>query len=203
MHPRIPLFLAIGAAASGLGGCAGLGAGAVAGIGVFAAQERTIGEGFDDATASATIKSQLMRADAHGFSRVDVEVAAGQALLTGVAPTPEHRAEAERIARAQRQVDRVANEIVIGPPVGLWRSARDEMISASVRAKLLGSKEARALDINVETHDGIVYLMGVVRTEAEVRRTAEMASEVGGVKRVISFVEARGEHLASVAAIGP
>lgn len=184
-------FLLAGSAMLLAPGCAGVGLSAAAGVGVFAVQERTIGEGIDDAAASAAIKARLMRADARGFSRVDVEVAAGQVLLTGVAPTEEHKTVAEQVAREQPQVSAVANEILVGPPAGLFRSARDEWISAEVRTRLLADDQTRALDVNVETHEGVVYLMGVVRTAEEVRATAEIASRVAGVRRVISFVMAR------------
>lgn len=196
-------FLAVGAAALLAPGCASVGLGAAAGVGVFAAQERTVGEGIDDATASAAIKGQLMRADPRGFANVDVEVAAGQALLTGAAPTEEHKAAAEQIARAQRQINAVANEIVVGPPGGLLRSARDEWISAEVRARLLADDGTRALDVNVETHDGVVYLMGIVRTPDEVRGAAELASRVAGVRRVVSFMTTRTAPTTTLAAGAP
>jgi osmotically-inducible protein OsmY len=46
----------------------------------------------------------------------------------------------------------------------------------------------RAINVNIETYHGSVYLMGLARTDAELRRAAEIASYVPGVQRVVSFM---------------
>ena len=45
----------------------------------------------DDAGASQQVKMRLLAADAAAFQEVDVEVANGSLLLSGSAPTDEHR----------------------------------------------------------------------------------------------------------------
>ena len=171
-----------------LGGCAAATVGAVAGVGLYAVQDRTIGEGIDDAAASQEIKTRLIAADASAFAEVDVEVAGRAVLLSGAAPTEEHRRAAETIAYGVRSVDRVYNEISIGPRSGIVRSAEDEFITAQVRARLIASSHVRALNVNIETYHGVVYLMGTARSQAELRRAAEIASYVSGVERVVSFM---------------
>ena len=166
-------------------GCITATAGAAAGVGLFALQERTIGEGIDDAAASQEVKARLMAADRAGFMEVDVEVAGGSLLLSGVAPTQEHRQTAEMIARNVRSVDTVYNEIFVGPRSGFVRSAQDELITAQIRTRLAASSSVRAINVNIETFHGNVYLMGTARTEEELRRAAEIASVVGGVRRVV------------------
>jgi hypothetical protein len=49
----------------------------------------------------------------------------------------------------------------------------------------------RAINVNIETFHGNVYLMGTARNEHELRRAAEIASVVGGVRRVVSFMQVR------------
>lgn len=187
-------FLAVLAAASLVSGCATAAVGAAASVGVYALQDRTIGEGIDDAAASQQVKMRLLAADAAAFQEVDVEVANGSLLLSGSAPTDEHRQMAETVARSVGAVDQVYNEIFVGQPSGFVRSAQDELITAQIRARLTASPAVRAINVNIETFHGNVYLLGTARTEQELRRAAEIASVVGGVRRVVSFMRVRAEH---------
>ncbi|MGD9968487.1 MAG: BON domain-containing protein [Hyphomonadaceae bacterium] len=188
---RIFAILTVFAAAAAMSGCATAALGAAASVGVYAAQDRTIGEGIDDAAASQQVKVRLLAADRIAFQEVDVEVANGNLLLSGTAPTEEHRQAAETIARSVRTIDNVYNEIFVGQPSSFLVSAQDELITAQIRARLTASPDVRAINVNIETFHGNVYLMGTARTELELRRAAEIASVVGGVRRVVSFMQVR------------
>lgn len=189
---RAPLTtLAALAACAAASGCVTAAVGAAASVGVFAMQDRTIGEGIDDASASQQVKLRLIGADRAAFSEVDVEVANGDLLLSGAVPTMEHRQAAETIARGVMTVRAVYNELIVGPHSSFVRNAGDQAITAQIRARLAASSEVRAININIETFQGNVYLMGLARTDAELRRAAEIASRVRGVHRVVSFMQVR------------
>lgn len=189
---RKPVFtIAALAACAASSGCVTAAVGAAAEVGVFALQDRTIGQGIDDASAWQQVKTRLMAADRVAFSGVDVEVAGGNLLLSGAAPTAEHRQAAETIARGVPMLGNIYNEIVIGPRSSFARSAQDEFITAQVRARLTASPAVRAINVNIETFRGNVYLMGTARSEQELQRAAEIASVVGGVQRVVSFMQVR------------
>lgn len=179
------------AACAGASGCMTAALGTAASVGVYAAQDRTIGEGIDDASASNQVKMRLMAADRAAFQEVDVEVAGGNLLLSGVAPTPEHRQAAETIARGVPSIHNVYNEVFVGPPSSFARNAQDEFITAQIRTRLAASPAVRAINVNIETFNGNVYLMGTARSDHELRRAAEIASVVGGVQRVVSFMQVR------------
>ena len=184
-------ILAVFTASAAASGCVTAAVGAAANVGVYAMQDRTIGEGIDDATASSQVKMRLMAADSAAFQEVDVEVANRNLLLSGTTPTAEHRQMAETIARSARIIDNVYNEIVVGQPSSFARSAQDEWITAQIRTRLTASPQVRAINVNIETFHGNVYLMGTARTDQELRRAAEIASVVGGVRRVVSFMQVR------------
>jgi osmotically-inducible protein OsmY len=193
-------ILAVCAAAASVGGCVTAAVGAAASVGVYAIQDRSIGEGIDDAAASQQVKMRLLAADSAAFQEVDVEVANGSLLLSGTAPTAEHRQMAETIARSVGTVRQVYNEIFIGEPSGVVRSAQDELITAQIRARLAASPAVRSINVNIETFHGNVYLLGTARTDHELRRAAEIASYVGGVRRVVSFMQLRPARQAHYAA---
>jgi osmotically-inducible protein OsmY len=189
---RTPIAVTVAlAACAASSGCVTAAAGAAASVGVYAVQDRTVGEGIDDAAASQRVKARLLGADSSAFAEVDVEVANGALLLSGVVPTEEHRIAAETIARSVRSLDYVYNELVVGPRSTFVRSAQDEFITAQIRARLTASSSVRAVNVNIETFQGNVYLMGIARSNEELRRAAEIASLVPGVVRVVSFVEVR------------
>lgn len=184
-------ILCVLVASASVSGCMTAAIGTAASVGVYAMQDRTIGEGIDDAAASNQVKMRLMAADGAAFAEVDVEVANGNLLLSGAAPTAEHRQAAETIARSVGTVHNVYNEVFVGPRSGFVRSAQDELITAQIRTRLTASPSVRAINVNIETFHGNVYLMGTARSDHELRRSAEIASIVPGVRRVVSFMQVR------------
>jgi len=187
-HLALALALSCAAAASG---CATLSAGAAAGASMLGVQERTPGQGIDDAAAVAEIKSKFLRTDSHAFADVDVQVSEGRALLSGAATEPAIKSEAERLTWTVRQIRSVANEIEVGPKPKFAQTAKDDVISAQIRARMFSDPTVRAIDVDIQTHNGVVYLTGLVGNEDARRRAAEIASLVKGVTKVVCYLDVR------------
>lgn len=154
-------------------------------------QEKTLGESFDDASSSGQIKSRLLTASPSKYSEVDVEVTGRLALLTGRVTSPEDKIEAERIAWTVRTIDEIANEIEIIDRSSILKNVNDEWITGQVRMRLFGDSKIKSVNYNIETFNGVVYLLGLAMTEDELKRAAEHASTVRGVQRVVSYVKMR------------
>jgi osmotically-inducible protein OsmY len=165
-----------------LAACALISGCMTAGIG-----DRSIGRGLDDAAAASQVRMRLMAADGAGFQDVDVVVANGVMLLTGAAPTQGHKDAAELIARTAG-THTLYNEIIIGPGGTLTTDAEDEVLAARIRARLAAASSVRSYNVEIETYRGAVYLLGAARSDAELRRAAEIASLVPGVTRVVSLM---------------
>ena len=174
-----------------LGGCVVAAVGTAGAVGLTAAQDKSFGEAVDDATLSNQIKAKLLSENSEKFAEVDVEVANGLVLLSGRVNNPEDRVRAEGVAWSAALTQDVANEIKIEPPGGFIANVADEIITGRVRARLIGSSTVKSVNFNVETYDGIVYLMGVARSPKELKQAAEEASVVSGVKQVVSYVRIR------------
>lgn len=172
-----------------LSGCVTAAVGAVGAVGVSAFQDKSFGESLDDATASNELKARLMTSSPSAFNEVDVEVAGRMALLTGRVPTMEDRLEAERIAWNVGLLQNVANEIQVRDKGGVRQNLNDEWITGRVRSRLLGDGEVKSVNVNIETYDGVVYLMGLARSQQELQKIAEHASKVRGVKEVVSYIQ--------------
>ena len=60
-----------------------------------------------------------------------------------------------------------------------------------MRSSLIAARDVKSLNFNIETYDGVVYLMGIARSQSELEEAAERASVVRGVQRVVSYVRVR------------
>ena len=153
--------------------------------------DRTFGESLDDASAATEIKTRLLGAGMSGrFMEVDVAVVDRFVLLSGRVATDEDRKSAERIAWEVGSVDEVANEVVIDS-WDLGRDMNDTWITGQIHTRLIGDDHIKGTNFNVQVYNGVVFLLGVARSEDELRLAAEHASLVGGVQRVISYVKVR------------
>ena len=168
---------------------------AVTTAGVKKGDERNFVRSINDMTAGKAIKARMVRADAPKLGGVDVEVAQGVVLLAGTVPTMEDKIEAERIAWSAPSVGQIGNEIRIKRDKGLVRSTKDGVLQTAVRTRLIADKTVKARNINIETHDGVIYLLGVARSAYELERIATIASTTNGAKEVISYIKIHGDDV--------
>ena len=174
-----------------LSGCVVAAVGAVGAGTVATLQERSIGTAVDDAGAGAEIKAKLISRG--GYGEVNVKVTDHVALLTGRVQTAEMRVTAESVAWSSSRVEEVANELNIEPPGGFRANASDAWITTKARTSLTTSRKVRGLNFNIETYNGVVYLMGVARTQAELEEAARRVSTIKGVNQVVSYVKLRDD----------
>lgn len=149
--------------------------------------ERSFAGALNDVNAGRAIKARMKRAYDYDLDHVDIEVAEGVALLSGNVPNKEDRIEAARIAWSAPHVEQVGNEILIGDNRGFIRGAKDGILEKSVRTRLLASGAVKSQNFNVETHEGVVYLLGVARTPGELEQAAQIAAQTRGTREVISY----------------
>jgi osmotically-inducible protein OsmY len=192
---RIVLWLALGLGlTSALGGCALAivgGLAAAGGAGYAADQERGVGGTAKDFSIKTDVQSAWIKADPAMQADLNVTVYEGRTLLTGIAPTPEMKAQAQEIASRVSGVRTVYNEIEVSPPEGAWNSAKDAWITSQVKSDLVFDTHVRSVNYSIETVNSSVYLIGSARSQDELNSATTMARYVPGVKRVVSFVEIR------------
>ena len=160
--------------------------------GVTKGDERNFARSVNDVSAERVIKARMKRADGFKLKGVNVDVREGVVLLAGNVQRQEDRIEAERIAWSAPRVDQVGNEILIKEKQGAVRGVKDSLLTTSVKTRLTADKYVKSRNINVETHDGVVYLLGVARNQAELERAAKIASTTRGTREVVSYVTVAG-----------
>ncbi len=185
---RVAVLWGVAPACLAASGCAAAVVAGAGAAGVAALQDKTLGESVDDTSIWNEIRSRFLAARGMALNSVDVEVSQRFVLLSGTVLSEADRTEAGRIAQSVGRVAGVGNEILIGAPRSAAQAAADELITAGVRARLATSAGVRAINYNIETHQGVVYLLGVARDDAELERAVDEARVVRGVQKVISYV---------------
>ena len=169
-------------------GCAPLliGGAMVGGVTV-ATDRRTSGTQLEDETievkAGNRIREQLgdkVHANVNSYNRV--------ALITGEANSEEARASLESIVGGVENVQKVLNEVAVGPASSLSNRSNDLVIAGKVKAQFIDARDLLSNAFYVVVERGTVFLMGRV-TEREANRATEIARQVGGVRKVVRAFE--------------
>ncbi|MBI1775070.1 MAG: BON domain-containing protein [Proteobacteria bacterium] len=189
---RLVGFVALALIATG---CSTTGAviGAGASAGVAGAQERGFRGTVSDAVLTVEINELWFRTNHEMFGKVDATVVEGRALLTGRVPTPDMRVEAVRLAWQVDGLKEIINEIEVADRTGLFDGARDLWISTQLRAQIIFDREISAINYSIDTVNGVVFLMGIARDQAELDRVANHARNLSNVRRVMNYVRLRDD----------
>lgn len=70
------------------------------------------------------------------------------------------------------------------PDQSVGEYASDAALTTKIKAAFVGQKELSALEISVETVNGVALLSGTVGTPAEVELAERVAADVDGVRKV-------------------
>ena len=171
-----------------LSGCGELLVGGAATGGVAAVQERSIGDAVDDLTIRAELNQLFFEDNVDLLSSVSFNVIEGRVLLKGAVKKQEHRIHALELTWRASGVREVINEIQVTNQGGIVNYARDTWISTQLKAKMLFNKNIFAINYNVETINGIVYVVGIAQSQAELDMVIEHARRIKTVKQVVSHV---------------
>lgn len=113
-------------------------------------------------------------------------------LLTGDVATSSDKAAVERAVLRVDSVRTVVNELAVAGSPSLSTSSNDTLLSAQVKASLVGAKGLYPNTIKVVTERSIVYLLGRV-TEQEATLASDLARGVTGVSKVVRVFEILSE----------
>ncbi len=187
-HRSVFKMTALGAVlALSLSGCAGalIGAGATAGVAAYS--ERGIKGAARDTGTAAKVRTAMVQADDKLFIDVGIEVYEGRVLLTGRVKSEERRAEAVRLAWSVESVKDVINEIRVSESP-LIDIANDSWITGQLTSKMTFDADILAINYSIETVGGIIYLIGIAQSQAELDRVINHARSIKYVKQVVSHV---------------
>lgn len=65
----------------------------------------------------------------------------------------------------------------------------DAWIATKVKAALAADEDIRAIDVNVEVHDGVVQLSGFVDAQGQIPEAERITREIEGVESIINDLQ--------------
>jgi osmotically-inducible protein OsmY len=174
-----------------LGGCAAILVGGAA-VGAAAAYDRRGYQAFiDDQQIELSAMSALTKEPGlKDQGRISVTSYNYKVLLTGQVRTEAASALAAGAVSRLPKVQRVINELTVGPNTSLWRQGEDVVLTSRAKLALLDVKVAGfdATRVKVVTENAVVYLLGLVSPE-EGDAAAEQVRYVPGISRVVKLFE--------------
>lgn len=172
-----------------LQGCAALLVGAGVGAASAAHDRRTLGTQLDDKTVASRISIALSENEAiEKQANINVHVFNGSVLLVGQAPNESLIRQAEQLAEAVKNVNKLHNQIRLAKPISASSTTHDVWLASKIKAKLIADKRVDGFHIHVAVENSEVFLMGLVTTK-EAESAANSARNVEGVTQVIKAFE--------------
>ena len=147
--------------------------------------QKSAGEQVDDTVTTASVKAALIADPVTKAHQIDVETFKGTVQLNGFVDTAASKERATEVARKQKGVTAVRNNLTVKTTDrSSDQVVDDSAITAKVKSALAGDPRTKAHQINIETHDGVVQLSGFVDNSEAKSTGEELARAVDDVKSV-------------------
>jgi len=125
------------------------------------------------------------------FNQLGSMVHEGRVLVTGRVTEDSMRAKALELAAGVPGVTVVIDEIQVAPSGRTIDYGRDLWIISQLRSKLTFDGGVQAVNYAIDSVGGVVYLMGIGQSQAEVDRVVAHARNQSYVRRVVSHVRVK------------
>lgn len=188
-NPGLKSLIMVGLAMS-LKGCMPTAVvGGATALGTAATEERGLGGVLTDTEIKTRLNFIYSSRDPDLFADVDIVVRQGRVLLTGTVETLQKQINAVRYAWEIKGVKEVIDELRVGKGSDLGDAAKDAWMTAQVKTRLLFDGDVSSVNYNIQTVNGVVYLMGVAQNQKELNHVVNIVRHVDGVKKVINYVK--------------
>lgn len=138
----------------------------------------------DDSVIAATIKAALLDNRHTSGTRINVDCYDGVVQLSGFARSEGEKTYATKVAASVSGVKNVVNNVAVAPATSMGTKLDDSLVTGKVKAALMDAADVKSLQINVETHGGVVQLAGFVASAAMRDKAGRITAGVDGVKSV-------------------
>ena len=154
-------------------------------------QERGPGGVMSDTQIKTVLNAKWAKDNSQILSYVDLNVFEGRVLLTGDVPNPQIRDQAVAAAQKVDGVKEVINNINVGQRSTLGSNTSDSWILTRLRSSLTFDGGVSSLNYSLQVVDGVVYILGSAKTQAEKDLVINHARNTPDVVKVISYIRIR------------
>ena len=145
----------------------------------------SVGTEIDDSVVTTRVKSALLSDPEVKSFDLKVETRKGEVMLSGFVGNQAQAERAIQVAQGTAGVKLVTNKMDLkGGAATVGNVVDDGVITAKVKAALLGDPSINSLDIAVVTRKGETQLSGFVNNQTQISRAIDLTRMVDGVKSV-------------------
>ena len=166
----------------------GLAVGAGASLMTASQTEKGLKVSAKDLQIKTEINHNLFQKDHELFGAVKVSVDNGKVLITGSVPSPQDRIEISKLSWKVGNVREVINEVQVTNKASFTNRAKDLLINKSLQTQLLLDQSINFINFSVDTVNGVVYIFGIARDQAEINRIIKHARNINYVENIVNYM---------------
>lgn len=166
----------------------GLAVGAGASLMTASQTEKGLKVSAKDLRIKTEINHNLFQKDHELFGAVKVSVDNGKVLITGSVPSPQDRIEISKLSWKVSNVKEVINEVQVTNKASFTNRAKDLLINKSLQTQLLLDQSINFINFSVDTVNGVVYIFGIARDQAEINRIIKHARNINYVENIVNYM---------------
>ncbi|MDR1476334.1 MAG: BON domain-containing protein [Holosporales bacterium] len=151
-------------------------------------RDKRVGDSLKDAEIEAKIKKKLYKIGPQLYSDISVVADHGCVLLTGSVHNPDWISIAEKETWATDGVVVVDNCLFAGEEISASQAMKDIYITSACRTALLCNATVKSVNYKVKTMNGVVYLLGIARSNDELKLALSKIQAISGVRKIVSYV---------------
>lgn len=147
--------------------------------------DRSLFNVLDDLSIKNTINHALL--DEALLLSISTDVYQGRVMLTGSVKDAETRQKVEDLARQVDGVRELYNEIQVTDESWLKSFPNDLLIESMLAARMVLAPDVSSVDYQVRAANGVVYVLGIAKSRAELDQVIALA-RVSGARKIVSHV---------------
>ena len=172
-----------------LSSCVGYSSTGVLGTGVsIALDPRSLGTQIDDSLMQQNLRAKLLSTDKSYIISVKTKILDGRIFLTGKVNSVEDKLKITKLAWEIKGARSVNNDLQIKEKFNFKRSAKDLLITSQLRAALIGSKNIKAVNYNIDTYKKKIYVYGIAQNKTERDEVIKEARQILDVEDVVTSI---------------
>ena len=172
-----------------LSSCVGYSSTGVLGTGVsIALDPRSLGTQIDDSIMQQNLRARLLSTDKSYIISVKTKILDGRIFLTGKVNSVEDKLKITKLAWEIKGARSVNNDLQIKEKFNFKRSAKDLLITSQLRAALIGSKNIKAVNYNIDTYKMKIYVYGIAQNKKERDEVIKEAKQILDVEDVVTSI---------------
>ena len=172
-----------------LSSCVGYSSTGVLGTGVsIALDPRSLGTQIDDSLMQQNLRARLLSTNKSYIISVKTKILDGRIFLTGKVNSVEDKLKITKLAWEIKGARSVNNDLQIKEKFNFKRSAKDLLITSQLRAALIGSKNIKAVNYNIDTYKKKVYVYGIAQNKKERDEVIKEAKQILDVEDVVTSI---------------